>query len=237
MECGSGSHGQEQRRFSWVFEDGICSVVWPVGVWGAGLEWKGVDLAHSMCNSRESGKGRNTSPLWVDEFLTVGWVDLEVPQDLRNAGQVWGFFSCWSCHRKCSGAEECLGFLAPRSGEGQTAPGFSLAKCCSTSGYLFGDSAREWGCVYPIPMQLFHAGQQLQAGRGAHSFPTRCVSFDLVKSTLSKAKLFGKKIKPDSLTNWKWGKSSVTVNAGCALYCILLFSKLNHSFLCVYIYR
>lgn len=111
------------------------------------------------------------------------------------------FFSCWSCHRKCSGAEECLGFLAPRSGEGQTAPGFSLAKCCSTSGCLSGDSAREWGCVYPILMQLFHAGQQLRAGRGAHSFPTRCVPLDLVKSTLSTAKLFGKKIKPDSLTN------------------------------------
>lgn len=143
------------------------------------------------------------------------------------------FFPCWSCQRKCSGAEECLGFLAPWSGEGQTAPGFSLAKYCSTSGCPFGDSGREWGCVCPYSQAV----TPWQVSRGAHSFPTCCVSFDLVKSTLSKAKLFGKKIKPDSLTNWKWGKSSVTVNTGCALYCILLFSKLNHSFLCVYIYR
>lgn len=52
-----------------------------------------------------------------------------------------------------------------------------------------------------IPGSYSLAGQQLRAGRGARSFPTHCVSFDLVKSTLSKAKLFGKKIKPDSLTN------------------------------------
>lgn len=56
-------------------------------------------------------------------------------------------------------------------------------------------------CLSLFPCSHSLAGQQLRAGRGAHSFPTHCVSFDLVKSTLSKAKLFGKKIKPDSLTN------------------------------------
>lgn len=52
----------DQGRYSWVVEDEISSIVelWECGM----LYFSGrVDLAHSICNSREFGKGRSTSPL------------------------------------------------------------------------------------------------------------------------------------------------------------------------------
>lgn len=71
MECGSGSHRQDLRRYPWVVEDEIYSVVCTVGLWDALFQWKGVDLSHSIYDSRELGKERNISPLQVDDFLII----------------------------------------------------------------------------------------------------------------------------------------------------------------------
>lgn len=225
MECGSGSHRQDQGRYSWVAEDEISSVVWTVGVWDAPFQWKDESIPFHM-----QFKG-----VWKgEEHLTTvsGWLPHHCMGRLTNATRP----QKWRPGVRLSFLLELPKEMLRNWGVPGEGQGFSLAKCCSTSGCPFGDSGS--GDVFiPIPRLLF-LGRSAAPGRQRHhSFPTHCVCFDLVKSTLSKAKLFGKKIKPDSLTNWKWGKSSVTVSTGCALYCILLFSKLNHSFLCVYIYR
>lgn len=175
----------------------------------------------------------------MDDFLTVEWVDLEVPQNPRNEGQVWGsFFSLLELPKAMLRSWGVPGFPGTVVCRGSDSTRILLGQLLLQLWVPVGWQWKGVGmCLSLFPGSYSLAGQQLWAGRGAHSFPTCCVSFDLVKSTPSKVKLFGKKIKPDSLTNWKWGKSSVTVNTGCALYCILLFSKLNNSFLYVYIYR
>lgn len=186
MECGRGSHRQDQGRYPWVVEDEICSAVWAVGVWDAPFQWKGVDLSHSICNSRRFGKGRNTSPLQVDYFFTIEWVDLEVPQDPRNEGQVWGFFFLLELPKEMlrswgvpwfPGTAVWRGSDSTRIVLGQVLLLLWVPNWCQWEGVGM--------CLSLLPGSYSLAGQQLRAGRGAHSFPTCCVSFDLVKSTLS----------------------------------------------------
>lgn len=115
-----------------------------MGVWDALFQWKAVHLSHPICNSREFGNGTPHHCKWMASSPLNGWKCHNTPE---MKARCEAFFSCWSYQRKCSGAEECLGW---------TAPGFSLAKHCSSSGCPFGDRGRD-GAVFvfvPVPRQF-----------------------------------------------------------------------------------
>ena len=89
-----------------------------------------------------------------------------------------------------------------RGKAGQTVQDFSVGQRSPTFGWLrgCGDCGGGWAGwmgVRPAPVVAGLVG----AGRSARSSPSSCMSFNLMESTFRKTKLFGKKIKQDSLTN------------------------------------
>lgn len=141
MECGSGSHRQDQGRCSWVVEDEISSVVWTVGVWDSLFPWKGGSVPFHM---QFKGVGKREEHLTtLSGWLPHHWMgrpgNATRPQKWRPGVRLFFLVELPK--------EMLRSWGVP--GEGQTAPGFSLAECCSTSGCPFGDSGRQWGCVYP----------------------------------------------------------------------------------------